>query len=191
MTIRSSQLLRRLIALALLVLTLAVMAFVVVAPIAVRIRTLGEQIDAERAVLGRFAAVAAERNQAAEFDRVGRAAAESSAYLKGESEAIKVAALQTLLSQLASANGVRLYSTRSLPAHEREGVRLLGVRVQFHAEIEQVRALLYGIESTRPYLFVAATQINPLGAFAPRESERNATLDVRFDIFGALPLKKE
>ena len=41
-----------------------------------------------------------------------------------------------------------LYSTRALPARERDEVRLIGVRVQFNADIEQVRALLHRIEAS-------------------------------------------
>ena len=54
-------------------------------------------------MLGRFAAVAARAGETAEHERIGRAALESGAYLKGESEALLAAGLQTTLAQLAAA----------------------------------------------------------------------------------------
>ncbi len=182
---------RRVAAVALLLVAVAAVAFLTIIPLNEHIAALREQIEAERVLLGRFIAVASQENQAAELDRAGRAAIESGAYLKGDSETIKAAALQALLSERAAANGVRLYSTRALPPRERDGLRFLGVNAQFHAEIGQLRALMHGIESARPFLFVEGLQIHPLDAFSPRDPEQGGILDVRFDVFGAVPQKKE
>jgi hypothetical protein len=181
---------RQIVALALLAGALALAALVTVVPFAGRVAGLREEIDSERRLLGRFAAVAAQQDQAAEHDRVGRAAIESGAYLKGESEALKVAALQTTLAGLAAANGVRFHSTRALSGRERDDVRLIGVRVQFNAEIEQVRALLHRIETHRPFLFVDGVQVQPVSPFSQRDPEQTGVLDVRLDVLGAMPGRK-
>jgi general secretion pathway protein M len=176
---------------ALLLLSVGVVALVTVVPFAARMSELGEQIEAERVLLGRFAAIAAQQGKLADFDRLGRSAIENSAYLKGESDALKAAALQTILAELAAANRVRFSSTRVLPGRERDEVRLIGVRVQFNAEMEQLRAILYRIEAYRPLLFVEALQVQPISPFSQRDPEQTGVLDVRLDVFGATPRKKE
>jgi hypothetical protein len=84
---------RRLVAVALLAAAIGLGALLTVVPFAARLSGLRDQIEAERVLLGRFAAIAAQEDQAAEYDRLGRAAIESGAYLKGDSEALKVAGL--------------------------------------------------------------------------------------------------
>lgn len=182
-----SQPVRQFAAVALLLFVLAFAAMATVVPLTARVAGLREQLETERVLLGRFAAIAARQGEAAEYDRVGRSALESGAYLKGESEALMAAGLQTKLAQLAAANRVRLHSTRALPLRERGAARLIGVSVQFKAEIEQVRALLFRIETHRPLLFVEGLQIRPVSPFSQRDPELNGVLDVRLDVFGAIP----
>jgi general secretion pathway protein M len=181
---------RRVAAVGLLAAAISLVALLTVVPFAGWIGGLREQIEAERVLLGRFAAIAAQENQAAEYDRLGRAAVESGAYLKGESEALKVAGLQTMLAEFAAANRVRFHSTRALQARERNDTRLVGVRVHFNARIEQVRALLHRIEASRPFLFVEALQIQPVSPFSQRDPEQAGVLDVRLDVYGAMLGKK-
>src|SRR6185295_12887728 len=158
--------LRQIAAVALLLLVIAGVASTTVLPLTARVSELREETEAERVVLGRFAAVAARSSETAEHDRIGRAALESGAYLKGDSEALMAAGLQTTLAQLAAANRVRFASTRALPPRERDSARLIGVSVQFKAEIEQLRALLFRIESHRPFLFIEGLQVRPISPFS-------------------------
>lgn len=185
-----SQPVRRLAALGLLVLALAVLAMATVVPLAARVAELQGEIEAERALLGRFSAVASRRGETAELERIGRLALQSGAWLKGGSEALTAAGLQTLLARLAAADRVRFHSTRALPPRERDGTRLIGVSVQFKAEIEQLRTLLFRIESSRPLLFVEGLQVRPVSPFSQRDASLNGVLDVRLDVYGALPAKK-
>lgn len=187
---RLSQPGRQFAAIALLAVALGLVALVMVVPFTARVAGLREQVEAQRVLLGRFVEVAAQESQAAEYDRIGRSALDSGAYLKGESEALIAAGLQTVLAELAAANRVRFHSTRALPGRERDEARLIGVRVQFNAEIEQVRALLYRIETHRPFLFVEALQIQPVSPYSQRDPEQAGVLDVRLDVFGAISGKK-
>ncbi len=185
-----SQPMRRLAALALLVLALAVLALLTVVPLAARVAELQGEIETERALLGRFAAVAVGKDKTAELERLGRTALDSSAWLKGESEALTAAGLQGLLARLAAANRVRFHSTRALPPRESDGARLIGVSVQFKADIEQLRGLLFRIESSRPFLLVEGLQVRPVSPFSQRDAELNGVLDVRLNVYGALPAKR-
>jgi hypothetical protein len=181
---------RRLAAVALLLMAAVLVVTVAVVPYVGRLGQLEEQIEAERVLLGRFGAVAAQRGEIGGYDQAGRAAAESAAYLKGETEALKAAGLQSALSELANGARVRLYSTRALGSRDRNDVRLIGVRVQFKAEVEQLRLLLHRIEANRPFLFVEGMQVQPVGAFSERDPELAGVLDVRLDVFGAIPGRK-
>jgi hypothetical protein len=190
MALKLSQPVRRLAAVALLAIVLAFVALATVVPLTARVASLRDQIETERVLLGKFMAVAAQEGDAAELDRASRSALESGAYLKGESEALTAAGLQTMLAQLAAADRVRFQSTRALPARERNEARLIGVSVQFHAEIEQVRALLFRIETYRPFLFVEGLQIRPVSPYSQRDASQVGVLEVRLDVFGAIPGKK-
>jgi len=176
---------RQMAAVALLILVVAGVALTTVVPLTARVAELRAEIEAERVVLGRFAAVAARAGETAEHERIGHAALESGAYLKGESEALLAAGLQTTLAQLAAASRVRFASTRALPPRERDATRLIGVSVQFKAEVEQLRALLFRIESHKPFLFVEGLQVRPVSPFSQSSPELNGMLDVRLDVFGA------
>src|SRR5262245_53115215 len=181
---------RRFAAVALLLAALALAALLTVVPLSARVAQLREEIETERTLLGRFAAIAARESETAELDRAGRAALESGAYLKGESEALTAAGLQATLAQLAAANRIRFASTRALPPRDQDATRLIGVSVQFKAEIEQLRALLFRLESYRPFLFVEGLQVRPVSPFSQRDPQLNGVLDVRLDIYGALPGKR-
>ena len=152
---------RQLAAVALLLVALALAAKMTVAPLTARVAQLRDEIETERVLLGRYAAIAAREGERPQLERASRAALDSGAYLTGESEALTAAGLQTALAQLAAANNVRFTSTRALPPREHDATRLIGVSVQFKAEIEQLRALLLRIESHRPFLFVEGLQIRP------------------------------
>lgn len=181
---------RQLVAVTLLALALGLVGLVTVVPLAAHVAALQEQIEAQRTLLGRFEQVATRESEATEHDRIGRDALASGAYLKGESEALTAAGLQTVLAEIGTVNRVRFHSTRALPARERREIRFIGVRVQFNAEIEQVRALLHRIETSRPFLFVEALQVQPVSPYSQRDPEQTGVLDVRLDVFGAIPGKK-
>lgn len=191
MKTRLSRATRRVAAVGLLALVLAFAALTTVVPLAARVAELRDQIEMERTLLGRLTVVAARKTKMSEYEQVGRAAIESGAYLKGDSEALMAAGLQTSLAQLAAATRVRFNSTRALPPRERDAMRFIGVSLQFRAEIEQLRAFLFRIESHRPFLFVEGLQVRPVSPFSQSDAKLHGLLDVRLDAFGVLPGKVE
>ena len=167
----------------------ALVWFLGVVPLSAHFDRMREEIETARSTLGRFSAVAALQDRVAETQRAGRAATSSAAYLKGEGDQIKSANLQTLLSNIAGENGVRLSSTRALTPLERNDLRLIGVRVQFTAHIEQLREILYAVESKQPFLFVDGLQVHTVSAMA-HDPEHAGILDVRLDVYGTAPRKR-
>ncbi|HEU0061256.1 MAG TPA: type II secretion system protein GspM [Hyphomicrobiaceae bacterium] len=180
---------RQLAAVALLLMAVALLWFLGILPLSAHFDRLREEIESERTTLGRFTAVAALQDRLADAQRAGRAASASAAYLKGEGDQIKSANLQTLLSTIAGENGVRLSSTRALNPIERNELRLIGVRVQFTANIEQLREILYAVEAKQPFLFVDGLQVHTVSAMA-HDPEHAGILDVRVDVYGAAPRKR-
>jgi general secretion pathway protein M len=181
---------RQIAAVALLVLSLSLLALVTVVPLTAHIASLQDQIDAHRGLLGRFAQIAAREGEATEHDRTAKAALDSGAYLKGESDALVAAGLQAILAEIASTHRVRLHSTRALPARDRDQARFIGVRLQFNAQIDQVRSLLHHIEASKPFLLIEALQIQPISPYAQRDLKQAGALEVRVDVFGAVAGKR-
>lgn len=181
---------RRAAAVGLLVLFLCLLALLTVVPFATYIASLRDQIEAERFALGRFAQVASREGEVADLDRAGRASLSSGAYLKGESEALIAAGLQSVLAEIGAANRVRFTSTRALPMRDRGEGQFIGVRVQFSAEIEQLRAFLHRIETNRPFLLIEGLHVQPISPYSQRDPEQAGILDVRLDVFGATPGEK-
>lgn len=180
--------LSRLLAVGLLVALTGFLVLGVAIPYVSAVSQLSDDIEAERVAAGRFGAVANLKTTSAEVERAGAQAAQSEAYLKGDTEALKTSALQAMLSELAQGMGVRVRSTRNLPVREKDDLRFIGVRMQFNAEVDQVRALLHGIEVAKPFLMVDGLQVQPLTYFAPQE--QGGSLEVRLDVYGAMPRKK-
>jgi proline iminopeptidase len=80
---------------------------------------------------------------------------------------------------------------RSLP-HASDPAADMSLNTTGHllGDMEQLREMLYSIESTQPFLFVEAVQVRPVSAQAQRDPEYGGLLDVRLDVFGALPRKR-
>jgi|GEM_PF-1408584 len=184
---RRSKAVRRTVALALLGLVVALVVLLVVAPLAGRLSDLDAEVLDARLVLGRFEAEAARQDAVPDAERLARAASESGVYLKGESEPIRAANLQTVLAELAGRAGIRFHSARTLPQRERDDARTVGVGVQFTCAIEQLRQLLFDIEAGKPFLFVEGLHVRPVAAFAQRDRELGGLLEVHLEIYGAVP----
>ena len=178
----------RLAAVGLLIGAIAVLVIGIAVPYVSTITTLADEIEAERVAAGRFGAVANLKAGSAEVERAGGQAAQSEAYLKGDTEALKTSALQAMLTELAQGMGVRVRSTRNLPVREKDDLRFIGVRMQFNAEVDQVRALLHGIENAKPFLMIDGMQVQPLTYYQPQE--QGGSLEVRLDVYGAMARKK-
>lgn len=186
---RMTPMMSRALALGLLAGVLLFLFVAVLAPFAAHLSNMDAEIETEKTTLARFRAIAALRVDAGEMERQGRLAAQSEAYLKGDTEALKTSALQARLTELASSKGVRVRSARNLTASERDDLRFIGVRVQFNADVVQLRELLHAIEVTRPFLLVEGVQVQPV-SFTGSDAERAGSLEVRLDVFGASARQK-
>ena len=175
---------RQLLAIVLLVVTIAAAAALTVVPVWSRVTELQDNIETERMTLGRLQAITSGETKTSDIERLTKAAREQGIFLAGESESIRFANLQSQLNEIVSAYGVKPRSTRNLPAREHNDLRLLGVQLQIVAPIEQLQKILFDIEQHKPILMIDAVQIIPLSLPGGGNDEDRGAVDARFDVFG-------
>jgi general secretion pathway protein M len=185
---RMSKTVSRIAALGLLAAVLALLVLGVAMPIAQRFQALAQAIEDQRLQLDQYGAVAAQGANLRTLEQQRQAEFALNEFVPGDSDLAAQANLQTTLIGLAQASGVRVRSARKLPERERAPFKLVGMGLNLTTDIANVQKVLYAIETARPYLFVEAVDISPLGGANPPPGQR--MLEVRLDIFAA-PQRKE
>ena len=177
-------------ALALLAGLLFIIYAVAIGPVVTRVFDTRERIAEQRILLGRLTSVSEQTGIAATLETPSKSATADSAFLPGASDAIRIAELQSLLNQVAEAEGALLKSTRALQPRNRDSVRLLGIEVQFNASIEQIQRILFKLETGLPNLFIESLQVTPQTTFSPTGDPDLSKLEVRLAVTGAARQKK-
>ncbi len=198
MSLRLPKIAQQLLAVGLLAVALALATLLVVVPTYDGLLSLQSQIEQQRLVLGHALLPRDDDSERLEIDRIAGAEQTGRLTLTGESDAIRMANLQSMVGGIATAAGVQLRSTRNLTPREQGDVRLVGVQLQFTATIAQVQTMLVAIEAQRPYLLIDGLQITALqdfaragtGATADSDSGAPASLDTRLDVMGAAARQK-
>ncbi len=106
-------------------------------------------------------------------------------FLKSASPALVAAELQEQAKTILDQNGAKLSSIQILPHKDDGAYRQVAVNLQFNAPLSAVKAILYAMESSHPYLFVDNLQIrspNPLGV--TKDPANEPDLFVAFDLSG-------
>jgi general secretion pathway protein M len=186
---RMSKTVSRIAALGLLAAVLALLVLGVAMPIAQRFQALAQAIEDQRLQLDQYGAVAAQGANLRTLEQQRQAEFALNEFVPGDSDLAAQANLQTTLIGLAQASGVRVRSARKLPERERAPFKLVGMGLNLTTDIANVQKVLYAIETARPYLFVEAVDISPLGGANPPPGQR--MLEVRLDIFAAPPRKEQ
>jgi Type II secretion system (T2SS), protein M subtype b len=176
-----SRILRRLAAIGLLLAAVGVVAALLVLPPAGHFSELRADIVRQRDLLARFEAFAANKGAAEDLAGRSQAAMQSGIFLTGETDALRTANLQALITDIAVKHGVRLSSARALPAHERDGLRFIGVQAELDADMRQLQAIMLAFEAQRPYLFIQSLQVAPVSSRRPDSDD----LKIRFGIVAA------
>jgi hypothetical protein len=159
----------------------AVTAFCVL-PVVNSITGLAAEVEEKREVLGRL-----QDTRQAEADAQGLKA-EADALdvdrlvLAGASDALKAASLQTVLADIATAQGLRFQSTRSLPPRERNTVRLIGVEASFEASLAELQGLLNAVDIHKPVLIVSGLHVAAAPGAVVNPETAGDRLTVRLEI---------
>lgn len=111
-------------------------------------------------------------------------AASHPALLRGESDAIVQAALQSDIKSLVEADGGVVRSAFALPAVAADGLTLISVQYDITVPITKLRQLTYGIESHVPYLFVSAVDVTAPAAWPADPKAAEPRVEMRWTVSG-------
>jgi general secretion pathway protein M len=160
----------------------------VLKPIAAQRADLEDGLETQRTLLGRLRAEQSAAEAKTVLGGTPAAMPKGPVFLGGESDAIRLAGLQSRLSDAAQTAGTRLASTQVLPPREDAGVRLIGVQTQLSTTLEQLQKLVFELETARPVLIVQALHVS---RGPDREGQEVTELDVRLTVLGATPRVKD
>ena len=106
-------------------------------------------------------------------------------YLKSASPALAASELQEQVKAVLEQYGGKLNSIQVLPHKDEGDLRQIAVSLQLNAPIGGVKAILYALESARPYLFVQNFSVRVQNIGAPRsDGNSDPELFVQFDVIG-------
>ncbi len=184
----------RLLAIGILLLVLILLFSLVIGPLIGRFVSDGESIADLELQLARFQSLAAElESSQQQLQRLQSENPASDLYLPEQKAALASARLQQHFNQLLDQSGGQVLSTQDLPLSRDEPLPGVAIQVQIRAEIEQLVKLLYGLETSKPLLFLNDLEIvaNPRLAvpYRPARSSRVQSLplsqlNVRFKLLG-------
>jgi general secretion pathway protein M len=120
---------------------------------------------------------------------------DDSEFLRGSSQNVVSADLQTRLKSIIETAGARLHSIRGLQSQTKDRIQFIGAEVEISGPIRAIHQTIYAMESARPLLFVTSADIKTSSlVYIPlnkSETESETALDVRLEISGALQLDGE
>jgi general secretion pathway protein M len=170
--------LRQLLAISLLVAALGLTALLTVFPFLSQLTSVREQLVQERTTKGRLLHSSLEpaKGRLPELTKINGLS------IEGESEAIRLASLQSQVMDIISAQAVKPRTTRNLQTRERNTLKLVGVQLQLTATIEQLQRILLEIEAHKPILLVDSLHLSP-SASATADDDRGL-VEIRMDVVG-------
>jgi general secretion pathway protein M len=170
--------LRQLLAVALLIAALGLTALLTVFPFMSQLATAREQLVQERTSYGRLL----EASQGSAKGRLPELPKINGLSIEGESEAIRLASLQSQVMDIISGQAVKPRTTRNLQTRERNTLKLVGVQLQLTATIEQLQRILLEIEAHKPILLVDSLHLSPSSSTTPDDDR--GMLEIRLDVVG-------
>ncbi len=175
---------RQTLALLLLATAIGVIAFLLVGPVVGQILDLQDRIQQERMIIGRLNGALSDNGLAEEARQRNSLARIQGLFVQGESEAIRVASIQSQLMEILAAHQIKPRSVRNLPAREQSNLRLAGIQLQLSAPIDRLQAILMTIESHRPLFLIEMLQITAPAFAVGTDGEEGNNIEARLDVFG-------
>ncbi|MEQ9315582.1 MAG: type II secretion system protein GspM [Henriciella sp.] len=176
---------QRLLAMSLFLHVLAAAFFLVVQPVANAFTTQQDRIETAQTNLIKWQGVIASESEivaaAAVINRDPRL---ERGTLLASSDTQAAAGLQSLVRKALINAGTDVRSSQILPAGENGDMRMVGVRVVYMANSEQLEHAIMAIENSMPFLFVREADIQ-ISASSRRaiSADEAPELQVRMDIF--------
>lgn len=167
---------------------LAVLYWVVAAPLIGMAHEYNESVDELQFRLRRLSKVAAEKEPLAEgLERIKSEGLQDERFLARNTAALASADLQTQIKAAVSEAGGELTSTQVIPERNEQGFTRVAVKVRMNGSTKVLRQALHSFESATPLLFVENLNIRPIrmprnpNAKNPQVPDR---LSVDFDVVG-------
>ena len=172
---------------------LALVVMVIIAAIAVPVYFAHEHYDSSNTkmsrLLGAYTALNQTRPRLLRSVEVLRTKDAKKFYLKGATPALASAELQDIAKSIIETNGGRILSTQAMANKDDSGYRQIAATMQMSMTIQNLRRVLYAMETKVPYLFVDSlivrTQVPP--GFKPAPGVE-PELFVQFDVAGFTPI---
>lgn len=192
MMVTLSPVLRRVLAVAILVAILAALWVLVVEPVTAKFDGYDRAITQSQALLARYLRTgdARERLQT-QLEQVRQTQASLGGFLEGASGELVAAQLQNKAKNLVDANGGKMKSIQILKVQEENHFRRVAIRVAMTADTEAVQAIFYSLETASPYLFLDNIDIRVSRKRAQKKRTESAgDLQVRYDVYGYMSIEK-
>lgn len=176
----------RLAAVGVLALVLVGAYVLIVAPLWSTYHAYDIAIDDLQTRLGRYTAIARTRLELeARLARIGARPARSTDFLEGEGDAITAAGLQQRVSDIIAKAGARVLVARVLDPETKDGLRRIGLSIQFEGEADALREVLYTLEAGQPILFIDGLEVREARTFGRRRAKSGPVrLHVKIDLYG-------
>ncbi|BBB26773.1 type II secretion system protein GspM [Amphritea japonica] len=109
-------------------------------------------------------------------------------FLEGETRSVVSAKLQQHLKQLVAGSGGQIVSTQGLPSssNKEQLLRSITLKVHFKAGIDQLKELLFALETSKPGLYIENLSISstPIRNSSYARRQVLPPLDIRFNLTG-------
>src|SRR5215470_7593325 len=115
---------------------IALIAGLLVAPIYSFFARQNTRIAEQRELIGRLRGIIAREALVKELAREAEAQVQAGEFLRGPSDGVITADLQTRLKSIAESAGARLRSVQTLPASTKEEIRYIGSRMEVSGSIQ-------------------------------------------------------
>lgn len=107
-------------------------------------------------------------------------------FLRGESDAIILADLQSLIGEIVTRHGCELALSRQLPTRTEDGRTSLGLHLQIRGDVRRMFGVLHSLETGKPFLQIenASLRLMDGAAIAAQEGADIIQIIAELDIYG-------
>lgn len=173
----------RIAAVGLLLILIAAVYSVLIAPVWGTWAANQERIAEQRELLQRYQRLASDAKDLSQrLSALKKQPVSGEGYLQGDNETLVAAQLQSRIRNVVQTSGGKLTSTQVLAGVDESGFRRIGVRVTMTAEITDLQKVLHSLESARPYLFLDNVDIS--GEQSRGREGRGNGLTISFEAYG-------
>jgi general secretion pathway protein M len=180
---------RRLLALAILLLALALVFSITVLPVLLANQHYRDTIaglEGRLQQLQRAAAIGDTLQP--QYEQLKRWKTSDAQYLKSNSAALAAAELQRLVKRIVVSKNAEVVSTQILTTRQEEGFDRVALKVRIRGELENIIQAFYVIETGEPFVFMDNVSVRASrGRRIRGQAPTLQTLDIDMELIGYMP----